>query len=703
MALKKEITRFSTTLGYLSFGLMPLFFPLVLSNNPRGAILNVVAFLMLFFLPGYFFLRVVGSLSDELAMLASPVLGMEVVTTLYDIFARRQITDSFVYLMAIFLAPVIAFTVMGKSSARNPVDRDLSPFETAVAGSLVTLSLAPLYWRSGRLSGGSFVFYGPAGQDPLFHVTLVQRLLHHVPPDNFMVSGLRAPIYHYFNDLMLALTFRFSLGLHLGTTDLFDLFFRVYPSLCFFLLGALAYRLGRELLGTQRAGILSVLLLLGGGGPGWFLGALQTIIRTRQSGTAVRAAFFTNWTSWDGLDSILPLIHRPAHYQGLMMCLTAINILLLRERCRRHWMVAGLVLGLMAGFNFTLCATVGLAAVTASVLSFLRDRQSDARDLAWLSLFILIGSLPVTGMMLMSGFHYPAAGAPFRGPTLEFAASIWGGLVTRILPSSLGSWVSFILLPLALYGIKLFGIGAMARSDLGNGRRAIANVFAITFGVSFITGAFLASPGSSMTIAFLQPTLWILGLFSLRPIDAWLERNAGTWGPFALWAILGLTWAQGLIAFNFSHKVSFDRDSAEALRQIHCESAPDEVVAYLPSGIVAAPIWGDEVVSTNFAIMGMTGLDGYFPSEPYFVFFAVPGLPGGNTAEVLLKAKRLYEQRRDDTEAFIRGEVTEAGLARLKSDHVRWIVVSADALRKVRAGAAPPWRTTAQMVVYRLP
>jgi hypothetical protein len=92
-----------------------------------------------------------------------------------------------------------------------------------IAGTIVALSVAPLYWRSGRFSGDDFVFYGPAGQDPLFHVTLFQRLLQHVPPDNFIFSGLRASVYHYFDDLTLAWIVRSHSALHLGSTDIFDL------------------------------------------------------------------------------------------------------------------------------------------------------------------------------------------------------------------------------------------------------------------------------------------------------------------------------------------------------------------------------------------------------------------------------------------------------------------------------------------------
>ena len=162
----------------------------------------------------------------------------------------------------------------------------------------------------------------------------------------------------------------------------------------------------------------------------------------------MRASLFSDWTSWDGVDSILPLVHRPAHYHGLLICLAAINILLRPERSRRDWLLAGLLLGLMAGFNFTLAATFGVAAALGSLVLFLQHRQPEARDLAWLALFIFIGSLPVTSAMLLSGFHNTAPGFPFRGPNLQFSTATWSGILSRITPGRHVPWASLIVFPI---------------------------------------------------------------------------------------------------------------------------------------------------------------------------------------------------------------------------------------------------------------
>jgi hypothetical protein len=678
---------------------LTLLVPLALSNHPAGTALGTLIFAVMFFFPGYLFLALSG-LSGGVQILLSPVFGIVTITTGYDIFARASIGAYFPYFVVMLSLAGMVFFARQSFSWKLKADQGC---ETVIAGFAVALSIAPLFWRSGRFSDGEFVFYGPAGQDHLFHVTLLQRLLHHVPPDNFIVSGLRAPIYHYFDDLTLALIVRAQAAWHLGTTDLFDLYYRCYPVFVYFLLGALAYRIGRQLLGSARGGILSVLLLLGGGGLGWFFGALQTAAHASQFAVA-RATLFSDWTSWDGVDSILPLVHRPAHYHSLLICLAAITILLRPDRSRRDWILAGLLLGFMAGFNFTLAATFGLAAVLGSVIFLLQRKQHEARKLAWFALFIFIGSLPVTSAMILSGFHNTAPGFPFHGPNLQFSTMVWGGLLSRLMPSPLVPWVSLIVFPIVAYGIKLCGVGAMMRLDIdGERQRAVAMAFAIVFFLSFVLGTFFPYQAfGGVGIVFLQPTLWILGLFSLRPIDAWLERTRRSWRPVALWAMLGLTWVQALAAFNFSHKVAFHRETAEALQEIHSAAALGDVVAYLPSGLSATPILGDAAESTNFAVMAMTGLDGYFSSETYSKFFAVPGFAGKNPAEVLTVAEHLYQQRRDDIESFAKGELSDAASARLANDQVQWIVLSGDAMNGI-SPRETPWRKTREIAIYQFP
>jgi hypothetical protein len=679
--------------------ILVLLIPIALAIHPAGVIVGVLVFIVAFVFPGYLFLTLLNRLSWGLRILLSPIFGILTVTTTYDIFCRASIPGYFPYL-------VVALSVAGMTVAalqvRNAPRLPLTGYESAIAGSVAALTVAPVFWRSGRFSNGEFVFYGPAGQDQLYHVSLLQRLLHHVPPDNLMVAGLRAPVYHYFDDLTLAVILRVQNALHLGATDVFDLFYRCYPIIVYFLIGALAYRAGRELLGKARGGILSVLLLLGTGGLGWIFGALQTALHAVHF-VAMRAALFSNWTSWDGVDAMFPLVHRPAHYHSLLICLAAINVLLRPERSRRDWILAGLLLGLMAGFNFTLAATFGIATVLGCVILFLKSRQDEARDLAWLTLFIFLGSLPVTGAMVLSGFHSVAVGFPFRGPNLEYPASVWGPLLGQMIPQAIVPWAALLVLPVVAFGIKLFGCGAMARFDLGEEcHSGIALVFAIVFFLSFVTGVFFPYKGvGGIAVVFLQPTLWILGFFALHPIDVWLGRNQGSWRRVVLWGILGLTWVQALVAFNFCAEAAFSQDAARALQDIRLQASPDDVVAFLPGELTERPVWGHTEISTNYSITAMTGLDGYFSPRTYCVSFAVSGLSGSSPADVLAQADRLCQRRTDDVEALVKGGITDAAFTRLVNDHVKWVVVSGDAMHDISTSAIP-WRKTPQIAVYRL-
>jgi hypothetical protein len=667
--------------------------------------MGVVFLFLLFFFPGYLLVSLVGRFDKPLQVLLSFVFGIATITTGFDLFARSAISSYFFYIAALLSVAGMILIIL-----RNRLQRHAEPFsrdggeieEVIVAGSAVALAVAPFLWRSGRFSGSEFVFYGPAARDPLFHVTLLQRLLFHVPPDNFVVSGLRPPVYHYLGDLGLALVLRAEHAWHATSTNVFDLYFRSYPMFLYFLLGALAYRVGKQLAGTRRGGILAIFLLLGGGGFGWALGALQTASHAAHL-AALRTSLFSPWTAWDGVDAILPLFHRPAHYHGLLFSLAAITILLQPQLSRRNWALAGLLLGLMSGFNFTLAATFGGMAVVAVVIFALWRRRPEAVNLLWLAMFIFIGSIPVLSAMLISGFHNNAPGFPFRGPNLESPAAAWGAELARIVPGKLVPWAALIVLPIFAYGFRLFGLRSMARADLGEAnRRSLAMLLTLVFVASFVVGTFFpynALGGEAMI--FLQPSIWILALFSIRPIDAWFTRHRGSWAAVALWSVLVLTWIQALASFNFAQRAEFSQATVQALREVQAVGDHEDVVAYLPIALIARPILGFPSLSTNFAITAMSGLDGYFSGEAYSTFFAVPGLTAATPADVVVEAQRLYEQRVADVNSFVSGEITDAARVRLQNARVRWIVLSGPALRQISTSVAP-WRRTGEITIYRL-
>ena len=667
-----------------------------------GAAMGMVLLLLFFFFPGYLLLSFAGKFDPPLRLILSFIFGIAAVTTVCNLCARASGGIYFFYFVVLVSAAGIFAMVLRNTFWREVQSAPRGGREITMAGCAAALIVAPFLWRSGRFSGGDFVFYGPAGKDPLFHVTLLQRLLFHIPPDNFIVAGLRAPVYHYFGDLALALILIVQHSWHGAATNLFDLYFRCYPAFLYFLLGALAFQVGRQVVGSTRGGILGMILLLGGGGFGWALGLLQTLFHAGHP-AVFRSALFSSWTTWDGVDSILPLVHRPAHYHGLLFSLAAIAVLLRPHPSRRDWALAGLLLGLMSGFNFTLAASFGVMAVAGAMIFGLRRERAEALNLSWFAGFLFVGSLPVLSAMLLSGFHENAPGFPFSGPNLQFPVSVWGPVLGHVITARLIPLAALIMLPIFAYGFRLFGLRAMAHLDLGDeDRRSLAMVLALVFVLSFLVGVFFpynAFGGESFI--FIQPSIWIMALFAIRPIDAWLTRQRGGWAAVAVWSVLALTWIQALASFNFAQRAEFSREAARALQDLHATADHEDVVAYLPDDLTERPILGDTGRATNFAILAMTGLDGYFSNEPYSIFFAVPGLSGTTSTDILARARRLYHQRVADVNSFISGNLTDAARDRLQGDHVRWIVISGQYLQNIPSSPTP-WRNAGDLVIYRL-
>ena len=219
-----------------------LLIPIALSNNPKGAICAIFVFVVLFFFPGYLLLTIMGGLPGGFRTLLSPIFGIVCITTAYDIFARASMPlISLYFVVALSAAGMILVALQARQS---PTPSWWTPqrHETVMVGSAVALTVAPLCWRSGRFSAGEFVFYGPAGHDPLFHVTLLQRLCITFRQTTLWFRASGHP------SITISTTSRWrsscacKIHLYLGAMDLFDLYFRCYPILVYFLLGALAYR-----------------------------------------------------------------------------------------------------------------------------------------------------------------------------------------------------------------------------------------------------------------------------------------------------------------------------------------------------------------------------------------------------------------------------------------------------------------------------
>jgi hypothetical protein len=124
-------------------------------------------------------------------------------------------------------------------------------------------------FRSGWVNQYGIGFYGPIGHDGIWHQALINQLLEGIPPQNPGFSGQILYNYHYFFDLLVATTARFS------DISTLDLLYRFYPILFSILLGIGTYFFVKNVFKNNSASILAVYLVYFGSSFGWVVDLLN--------------------------------------------------------------------------------------------------------------------------------------------------------------------------------------------------------------------------------------------------------------------------------------------------------------------------------------------------------------------------------------------------------------------------------------------
>ena len=108
-------------------------------------------------------------------------------------------------------------------------------------------------------------FWGPNTHDGIWHISLINQLTKDVPPQNPVYGGEVLKNYHYFYDLLVALTN------YVSGIPVLDLLFRFYPITFSLLLGILTYYLTR-LINPGKLGVLfGIYLVYFAGSFGWIV------------------------------------------------------------------------------------------------------------------------------------------------------------------------------------------------------------------------------------------------------------------------------------------------------------------------------------------------------------------------------------------------------------------------------------------------
>jgi len=528
-----------------------------------------------------------------------------------------------------------------------------------LAGAVVMLGTGAAFWRSGSMTSEGMAFYGPMSRDHIYHLALIARLDVQVPPDNFLVADYPFPAYHFLSDLLQV----FARNASLGFLDPFDLYFRLYPSVAFFCLGVLGYKACARISGTCLGGWLGVAFVVFGSDLSWLPGVMRVVTNLSQPELAT-ARLFSPWYEWNSFGSTLPLVHRPAYYHGLLQFLGGCVILLIERFTARAWLVSGAIWGLMAGFNYTLAATVGLAAMTAAAISYSTKRRPQAKTFAVCAGAIALGSIPANLVVLASRTAARSQDVLSWAPG-SFAVRRWAAVI----PESVGS-TGTLLLSVALlvglsYGLRLAGLPKMMTAQLRfKKHQPLALLLAVAAATSFAVGmlfAFRGPGGISNNIIFLQPTGWILGLFALVPIVRLMRggHRVGQW-LIVIAVLFGIV--QSFLAFNFANRIVISPATLAACEFVRTRSNPIDVVAFVPNSLVARGILGPDETLNNFYIPAFTGLRGYFSSENYTLL-----------AIDAPDSEKVYRERYRTVLRIAQGSYSPSLLDDVKSHGVRWL------------------------------
>ncbi len=123
--------------------------------------------------------------------------------------------------------------------------------------------------RSGWVYDFGLGFWGPLGHDGIWHQALINQLLQNVPPQNPGFAGTTLDNYHYFFDLLVAVTTRIS------AVPVLDLLYRFYPVLFSSLLGIGTYLLSGRLFKDRMAALFALYFVYFAGSFGWIVEFLR--------------------------------------------------------------------------------------------------------------------------------------------------------------------------------------------------------------------------------------------------------------------------------------------------------------------------------------------------------------------------------------------------------------------------------------------
>ncbi len=190
-----------------------------------------------------------------------------------------------------------------------------------------TFLLSMTMVRSGIQREYGIGFWGPNGHDGVWHLALQNQVLKDSPPQNPVFSGEKLTNYHYFYDLLVA-----GIGKVTGITHSV-IYFQILPVLTALAIGILSFVVGLRWRKDYWTGFWLAFFNYFAGSFGWIV----TILRSGQVGG--ESMFWS-------MQSISTLIN-PPYALSLVCILLGILILLVEKKTFKHFILLGLIFGVI--------------------------------------------------------------------------------------------------------------------------------------------------------------------------------------------------------------------------------------------------------------------------------------------------------------------------------------------------------------------
>lgn len=238
-----------------------------LASQLPSLLLNLLRFIGFFIfgllIPGFVLVKFTEEKLDGVSIFVSIGVGMVLITLLGFILGYLKLgTGVYFYLLISAAVFIIKGDYREFLSWLREALRNLNiPLIILILLGTFFQTLALV--RSGWVYDFGMGFWGPLGHDMVWHQALVNQLIKEVPPENPIFSGQPLLNYHYFYDLLAALTYK------LTAVPVLDLVYRFYPVLFSALLGIGTYLLAKRLFTNNLVALISVYFSYFTGSFGW--------------------------------------------------------------------------------------------------------------------------------------------------------------------------------------------------------------------------------------------------------------------------------------------------------------------------------------------------------------------------------------------------------------------------------------------------